>query len=209
MIAALYVETGGAYYGIPDVDPWDIDADARKYGGPWPVVAHPPCKRWGRFWGGGPLSKTKLTMGADDGCFAAALASVRLNGGVLEHPEASHAWRAHGLIAPPWHGGWVKAGLLDPGWTCCVEQGAYGHAARKRTWLYAVGCRLPSLRWGKALGDFVRLDAGYHSAEERAGAEPEIRRQRDSAMARIPKSQRAATPPEFRELLIEMARSAT
>ena len=23
MIAALYVETGGVYYGLPDVDPWD------------------------------------------------------------------------------------------------------------------------------------------------------------------------------------------
>lgn len=23
MIAALYVQTGGAYYGLPDVDPWD------------------------------------------------------------------------------------------------------------------------------------------------------------------------------------------
>jgi hypothetical protein len=47
MIAALYVEKGGAYYGIPDVDPWDIERDARKYAGPWPVVAHPPCSTWG------------------------------------------------------------------------------------------------------------------------------------------------------------------
>ena len=23
MIAALFVETGGAYFGLPDVDPWD------------------------------------------------------------------------------------------------------------------------------------------------------------------------------------------
>ena len=26
-IAALYVETGGAYYGLPDVDPWDEARD--------------------------------------------------------------------------------------------------------------------------------------------------------------------------------------
>lgn len=31
MIAALYVQTGGCYYGIPDVDPWDEDRDARRY----------------------------------------------------------------------------------------------------------------------------------------------------------------------------------
>lgn len=39
MIAALYVETGGCYFGLPDVDPWDELRDARKYEGPWSVVA--------------------------------------------------------------------------------------------------------------------------------------------------------------------------
>lgn len=52
MIAALYVETDGAYFGLEGVDPWDEARDARKYAGPWPVVAHPPCQRWGRFWHG-------------------------------------------------------------------------------------------------------------------------------------------------------------
>ena len=46
VIAALYVETGGAYYGLEGVDPWDEDRDARSYEGPHPVVAHPPCSRW-------------------------------------------------------------------------------------------------------------------------------------------------------------------
>jgi hypothetical protein len=54
MIAALYVEPNGAYFGLPGVDPWDQARDARKYAGPWPVVAHPPCERWGRFWHGSP-----------------------------------------------------------------------------------------------------------------------------------------------------------
>lgn len=47
MIAALFVERRGAYFGIPGVDPWDVTRDARAYAGPWPVVAHPPCQRWG------------------------------------------------------------------------------------------------------------------------------------------------------------------
>lgn len=47
MIAALYVEKNGVYYGLPDVDPWDKERDARLYAGPWPVVAHPPCSTWG------------------------------------------------------------------------------------------------------------------------------------------------------------------
>lgn len=33
MIAALYVETGGAYWNLPDVDPWDEARDARRYVG--------------------------------------------------------------------------------------------------------------------------------------------------------------------------------
>lgn len=36
MVAALYVQTGGAYYGMPDVDPWDEARDARLYDGPHP-----------------------------------------------------------------------------------------------------------------------------------------------------------------------------
>jgi hypothetical protein len=46
MIAALYVETNGAYWDLPGVDPWDETRDARQYDGPHPVVAHPPCQRW-------------------------------------------------------------------------------------------------------------------------------------------------------------------
>lgn len=38
-IAALYVQRDGVYYGLPDVDPWDEERDARLYAGPWPVVA--------------------------------------------------------------------------------------------------------------------------------------------------------------------------
>jgi hypothetical protein len=130
VIAALYVQTGGCYFGSPDVDPWDEARDARKYDGPHPVVAHPPCQRWGRYWFGGPSVRVRLKKGDDGGCFAAALASVRAWGGVLEHPEASSAWAAHGLNAPPRFGGWVAADFHG-GWTCCIEQGAYGHQARK------------------------------------------------------------------------------
>ena len=50
MIAALFVDADGIYAGRPDVDAWDIRRDARTYPGPYPVVAHPPCQRWGRWW---------------------------------------------------------------------------------------------------------------------------------------------------------------
>ena len=201
MIAALYVLPDGPYCGLPDVDPWHPPRDAREYDGPWPVVAHPPCARWGRYWSGGPSAAVRRNLGADGGCFAAALTAVRNFGGVLEHPEASHAWRWFGLVTPPRAGGWIPIDQHG-GWTCCVEQGHYGHLARKMTWLYAVGCDLPSLRWGKSEAT-LRLDEGFHSAEERRRAV------RTGACQRLSKRQRAATPPAFRDILIAMARSAT
>ena len=171
---------------------------------------------------GTPRQKIK---GDDDGCFAAAIAAVRRNGGVLEHPEASCAWLAFGLLAPPKSGGWVPAGDWV-GWTCCVEQGHYGHRARKATWLYAVlhPSRLPELTWGPARP--ARLDDGFHSAEERRrfrrlpkGASAELRAERNAYLQRMEteqgrvwcgpermgKRERAATPLPFRDVLLSIA----
>lgn len=204
MIAALYVATGGCYFGLEGLDPWDEARDARKYAGPWPVVAHPPCQRWGRYWHGGPSAKVRRVKGDDGGCFAAALEAVRLFGGVLEHPEASAAWATFGLKAPLRGGGWSVADDRG-GWTCCVEQGHYGHRARKATWLYASGVELPSLRWGRSASS-IRLDDGYHSAAERRRARGE--RTTDDTIERLSRRERLATPVPFRDLLLSIARSA-
>ena len=146
----------GSYYGLPGVDPWDEARDARLYAGPHPVVAHPPCQRWGKFWAGQPLwiARTgERKVKGDDGAVSPMRSRWFGNGGVLEHPWGSHAWPHFGLTVPPRDGGWVQAdGFL--GWTCCVEQGRYGHYARKPTLLYAVGTDLPSLRWGKSEPQF-------------------------------------------------------
>lgn len=187
---------------MPGVDAWDEQRDARKYNGPWPVVAHPPCERWGRYWSGGPSARVRREKGDDGGCFAAALAAVRKWGGILEHPEGSHAWRAFGLNTPPRSGGWIAADWQG-GWTCCVEQGAYGHRARKATWLYAIGTDLLPLRWGAAEGDFLHLDDTCQSAEERRRAI------KTGICQRLSKRQRAATPPPFRDLLISIANSVS
>jgi hypothetical protein len=209
-VAALYVDPRGAYSGLPGVECWGLpERDAREYAGPHPVVAHPPCERWGRYWFGGPnAGRVRKTLGDDAGCFASALSAVRAFGGVLEHPEASHAWRRFRLVAPPRHGGWIAADRFDgfTGWTCCVEQGAYGHRARKATWLYACGVELPSLRWGFTPGEFARLDDGFHSNAQRANAV--ANGWRPERGGRLTKTERAATPPEFRDVLLSMARTA-
>lgn len=203
-VAALYVETNGAYFGLPGVEPWDQARDARLYDGPHPVVAHPPCQRWGDMWMGSPLviARTGLRkkLGDDGGCFAAALAAVRKFGGVLEHPEGSRAWEFFGLNKPPREGGWIMADW-EGGWTCRVEQVAYGHVVRKSTWLYAAGCELPSLQWGV---DPRKLPSMVQPSKARvaAGRTPSVNAHG------VPDRLRVHTPAPFRDVLLGMARSA-
>lgn len=177
MIAALYVETGGTYYGLPGVDPWDIERDARNYRGPWPVVAHPPCNRWS------VLAAIHGTRdGADGGCFEHALWAVRTFGGVLEQPAQSLAWQRFNLPAPASRG-WVRS-LTDPGWSCRVDQRRYGFPARKPTWLYFVGDDPPHMRWGPGPKSTLTV-------ETMAGGSTMHRRSR--------------TPPYFAAALLNMA----
>ena len=189
MIAALFVETGGCYFGLDGVDPWDRERDARLYAGPHPVVAHPPCERWGNFatWHGGRL-------GDDDGCFEAALHAVKRYGGVIEHPANSRAWKAYGLPKPDGHG-WRQDFF---GWSCAVEQGHYGYPARKATWLFYSGrAEPPPLIWGhspQVLPARRLAERGYASA------------MRCGMVANMSSRQRQRTPPAFRDVLIEIAR---
>lgn len=180
-VAALFVEARGVYASIAGVDVWSVDRDARGYAGASRVVAHLPCARWGRFARGGPSHHGRFVPGDDGGCFAAALASVRRCGGVLEHPAGSMAWREFGLLEPPRSGGWVTAGDWR-GWVCCVDQGHYGHPAPKASWLYAVGVEVPRLIW------------------RRSGAKGRVEF--------LCRRRREATPEPFARLLVSMARGA-
>jgi hypothetical protein len=226
MIAALYVAKNGSYFGLPDVDPWDEERDARKYPGPWPVVAHPPCSRWCRL-AGLVEARWGYKRGEDDGCFAAALEAVRKWGGVLEHPAYSDAWPAFGLPTPT-PGGWHRT--FCGGWTCHVEQGRYGHPAKKATWLYAFGVRdLPALDFGttpdgamQALvswcGNKVKTGerrprVGKHAASRTPPQFPadscryrEKRRPFMTTVERQSRRQRIVTPIPFRDVLLEIAK---
>lgn len=192
-IAALFVDPTGPYAAMPGVDPWDEARDARCYRGPHPVVAHPPCAAWGAY------SKPHLgstargpLRGADGGCFLAALSSVAWWGGVLEHPRGSYAWAAHALRAPTPGGGWTRARGPEVGlWTCEVDQGHYGHAARKPTWLLWCGVGTPpELTWGAS--DPAPIGTGA----------------RRGNLESMSKRQRRLTPGPFAALLVELARAA-
>jgi len=201
-LAALFVETDGCYFGLQNVDPWDIARDARLYQGPHPVVAHPPCQRCGRYWHGAPNKPHQYKLGDDGGCFASALESVRKYGGVLEHPAHSHAWDAFGLRKPPKQGGWVQADDAG-GWTCQVEQGHYGHLSRKATWLYAAKTDLPDLIWGPCEQRIHPVALAKHGYEKA---------RRIGMMAMVGGKDktriRNATPLGFRDVLLCIAASA-
>lgn len=211
MIAALFVDErpGGCYVGLSGVDAWGVTRDARRYAGPWPVVSHTPCQRWGKLWAGQPLwikrTGERKIKGDDDGCFEASLATVRKWGGVIEHPWGSHAWPHFGLNTPPREGGWIVADFHG-GWTCCVEQGRYGHYARKPTLLYVCGVALadlPELDWG--IGE-PRLDP---AVVERMGLKRAKRLGEVGARGGgTDSAPRIGTPEPFRDLLLGIARSA-
>jgi hypothetical protein len=199
MIAALFVETNGCYFGLPDVDPWDIERDARKYAGPHPVVAHPPCQRWGRFWHGSTRKPHQFKMGDDGGCFKSALNSLWRCGGVIEHPADSHAWSAFHVPAPQRGGGWMPCGTRA--WTCYVEQGQYGHLARKGTWLLYHG-NVPPFELDWTIGE-QRI---HPTALAKHGYEKARRIGMMAMVGGKDKTKiRNATPPAFRDVLIRLA----
>lgn len=197
MIAALFVDErpGGAYVGLDGVEVWGESLDARKYPGPHPVVCHSPCSRWCRL-AGLVEARWGHKRGDDVGCFASALDSVRRWGGVLEHPAWSDAWSAFGLPVPLRSGGWQRG--ICGGWSCYVEQGRYGHAAKKATWLYAYDVELPTLRWGHDPDQRSQALVSWCGNHVSSG----------ETRPRVGKSAASATPRAFRDVLLAMARSA-
>ena len=195
-VAALYVDPKGSYAGLPDVELWDEARDARLYDGPWPVVAHPPCQKWCQL---AHLNASRIEgyeVGDDGGCFESALNAVRTYGGVLEHPALSYAWPEFGLPRPV-PGGWTSS-FNDDGFTTEVAQVAYGHEARKRTWLYAVGCELPSLNWTEPP---ATKQVSAFGLTKPGGS-------RWTYAQALNKNKSNYTPDAFRDVLLEMARSA-
>ncbi|WP_436078183.1 hypothetical protein [Acidovorax delafieldii] len=125
-VSVLFARSDSCYFDLVD-DVWDAQRDARSYTGANPVVCHPPCRGWDRLrhWAKPRPDEKALAL--------FAVEQVRRCGGVLEHPWGSTLWHAAELPHP---------GKVDAwgGWTLLVDQGWWGHAAPKPTYLYIVGC---------------------------------------------------------------------
>src|SRR5262249_42246380 len=144
------------------------------------------------------------------GCFEAALHAVWRFGGVLEHPAHSAAFARYGLPKPITTQGWTLD--LNGGASCYVEQGRYGLPVKKATWLYAYNCELPDLRWGhvpdargaEPNGPFGGMDSWRDRWAKPTGLEDA----NSWWKAHQHDGLRSATPPEFRDVLLAMARTA-
>lgn len=149
-VAALFTRERSEYQAL-GADCYPASRDARTFDLAAPVVAHPPCRGWGRL---RHMAKPR----ADERDLAVwALWVVRHCGGVLEHPMCSGLWAFFGL----------RPGVRDEfgGLLVPVDQAAFGHRAPKRTGLYFVRCELATLplMWGQ--GPAGRVE--YMGAQER------------------------------------------
>ena len=112
-----------------------------------------------------------------------------VGGGVLEHPADSYAWATYGLPKPSGIG-WQPAG--SSGFVCEVWQSAYGHKARKRTWLFYCGKIEPApMRWDRKPGTHW---IGHYDRKNPGNFKPGLCAKEASA-----------TPIDFRDALIALA----
>lgn len=180
-MAVLFARSGSIYHSFPGVDVFDLARNALNFAGGLPVVSHPPCRLWGRF------SQFSTAPESEKSLAHFAVAAVRQNGGVLEHPSYSKLWNAAGLPRP---------GRFDEfgGFTVSMPQFWFGHRASKCSWFYVCGVRpgdLPQV-------PFVLGEATHAIASARAGVA--------TRKPQVTKYERDATPPLLAEWLLAVAR---
>lgn len=165
---SIYMEMG--------LDCWPASRDARNYAGSNPIIAHPPCRAWGRLkaFSQHPEEEKELAR--------IAVRLIRENGGVLEHPRSSALWADMEL---------PLAGFDDfGGWSLSVNQSWWGHRAEKKTLLYICGIKPADIPPYP-----VRLDVPTHVVSSSS-----MSRGRE-----ITKAEREATPLDFAKWLVSLA----
>lgn len=110
-VSVLWVNRPTVYrwFGL---DLWDISRDANQYVGPGPIIAHPPCGPWGKYW---YRSSEDRVHGIN------AMRFVHAYGGVVEQPNGSELFGEYGR---------------ENGRLIRVNQFDFGHRALKPTLLY-------------------------------------------------------------------------
>lgn len=160
-------------------DVYDFDRDALTWRGGVPVIAHPPCRSWGK------LAYFSNPRPGEREAAVWAVDQVRRFGGVLEHPERSTLWEACSMPLPGQ--GFDYFG----GWTLPVAQYWFGHEAMKLTWLYIVGVKPSDIPdFPLVLGDSPKVVAPGRGSRGRRPS--------------ISKSAREHTPLDFAIWLLDL-----
>lgn len=144
----LYCNENTVYYDIPGIEVYDFTRNSLNFKKNVPVIAHPPCRLWSK------LKKFSTAPESEKFLAISAVNHIRENGGVLEHPEGSSLFR------------YMKMPLDSKnddfgGFTISVDQCNYGFQAKKRTWLYIVGCSrsdLPILNYFSEIKQYKKVE---------------------------------------------------
>lgn len=191
-IAVLFARQDSIYKTLPGCDVWDIERDARNWPGGCPVVAHPPCRAWGRL-------RALANPRPDEKELALfAVDKVRSNGGVLEHPASSTLWPAAGLPPP------LQRDRFG-GWTLPIFQSWFGHRAEKSTLLYIIGidpADIPRIPF--ALGEATHICGS--SGRRRDGGR--LHKGDPGWRPEVTKSEREHTPAPLADWLCRVARGS-
>lgn len=120
-VAVLCARRRSIYKTLPlGVDVFDEARDAFTFEGCMPVVAHPPCRTFGRLKGHARPENAAHERELALWC----VSQVKTWGGVLEHPAASSLWDIAELPKPG-----AKPGAR--GFSAAVSQFWFGHRAKK------------------------------------------------------------------------------
>lgn len=182
-VAVLFARADSFYKTIPGCDVWDEARDARNWSGGAPLVAHPPCRLWGRL---RQFAKAKNPE-AERQLAIYAVKHVRKYGGVIEHPAQSTLWAHCGLPRPG------QSPDAFGGYTIEVRQCDWGHKAEKLTWLYIVGCSVDDLPQMPPRGEPTGYIRTQLPMAERIGKI-------------VTKAEREHTPPKLAMWLVDLAK---
>lgn len=134
-IPILFTLPSSNYLQFPFTDCYDEKRNALTYHGNTAIIAHPPCRLWGR------LSHLSTAPQVERILAIWAIIQIRKVGGILEHPAGSRLFRKMHIPldgSPDQYGGFVIS----------INQHWFGFQATKRTYLYILGCswsQLPPL----------------------------------------------------------------
>jgi len=182
IVAVLFASDTSLYKNLDNLEVYDKKRNALTYPGGIPIVAHPPCRLWGKMshFSTAPKEEKELSVWA--------IGQIRKNGGVLEHPAASRLWHKMNLPAPG------KGYDEYEGWTLGILQWWFGHKAEKKTLLYICGTKpkdIPEMPIKLGYPEFVVSSS---------------KRKHRRSLPEISHRLRKETPQQFAEWLIELAR---